>query len=625
MVVLAAAEHSFVVVLLRPHQAGGCTSIHGWCGKESLLKNFMFHLFSESPKMEFYGPEDIKKGQKAMQLDFKNASVDPRDMRWSTTDQVWKDGQRKTYGNIIEEILRDIHNESEPSGIYSRLKNLSLRMGRDIVCVGKKVSGVPGAQASGHLYPSHRAGTATTFIVAVGGGTVFAAAKGDGMKATGLAARLRWLDALYCWAIENGVRRVAKEEGDQWTVEEDIKKVKERMFFDDGTMDSVIAKGAADVLKDWWDLEKPVDPKTMNMEKLLEKMRNRQGLADYEEVDGSLLPEEAKASLEDLLVAGREKEAFRQADWLVMRRLYKGRKNRNHNSEHKRTEACTAKMIAFLKDTCTLKSGLCADAIWKGGENEWKKDGKDILARVNKAVARLEVLGFDGEGENNEYFQLAWAGDNGLEAVVLGPKFFPGELIEVMERDNIYILGVAVWEDLFGLTGRRTGWRGVDLSVMSSDLPSANHGKPGMAALILAATGVSVEHLKSGRMKKRLRIDGWNKAELELDKIIYAAMDATMVFPILFVVVIHWMHRYNKGDFYEGMEASWSTLLKRILGPLVDRARRGGSEADGGVKRDMLLQTAAKKKSVAMQGEGTSRERSVGGSKSHTLDWRAFS
>jgi hypothetical protein len=68
------------------------------------------------------------------------------------------------------------------------------------------------------------------------------------------------------------------------------------------------------------------------------------------------------------------------------------------------------------------------------------------------------------------------------------------------------------------------------------------------------------------------------------------------------------------------MEASWSTLLKRILGPLVDRARRGGGEADSGVKRDMLLQTAAKKKSVAMQEEGTSRERSVGGSKSHNLD-----
>ena len=70
----------------------------------------MFHLFSKSPRLEFYGPEDIKKAQKAMQLEFKKATVYPRDMRKSTTDQVWKDSQRKTYGNIIEEILRDIYN-----------------------------------------------------------------------------------------------------------------------------------------------------------------------------------------------------------------------------------------------------------------------------------------------------------------------------------------------------------------------------------------------------------------------------------------------------------------------------------------------------------------------------------
>ena len=284
----------------------------------------------------------------------------------------------------------------------------------------------------------------------------------------------------------------------------------------------------------------------------------------------------------------------------MIRRLYKGWKNRNHNSEQKRYEACTAKMITFLKATCTLKSGLCADAIWKGGKNEWKIDGKNILARVNKAVAKLQVLGFNGEGKENEYFQLAWVGDFGLEAIVLGPKFFPAELLEVMERDNIYVLGVAVWEDLFALTGRRTGWKGVDLSVMCSDLPGSDHRKPGMAGLIQAATGVSVEHMKSGEMMKRLRVYGWNKVKLALDKIVYAAMDATMVFPILFAVVIHRMHRYDKGDMYEGKDASWETLLSRILGPLVDRVRRGGSEADGCVARDMLLQTAAHIKSVPL-------------------------
>ena len=105
LVVLAAAEHSFVVVLLRPHQAGGCTSIHGRCGKESLLNNFMFHLFSESPKMEFYGPEDIKKAQKSMKVDFEKATVDPRNMSWSTAI-------RGVEGRPEEDIHRHIKGDS---------------------------------------------------------------------------------------------------------------------------------------------------------------------------------------------------------------------------------------------------------------------------------------------------------------------------------------------------------------------------------------------------------------------------------------------------------------------------------------------------------------------------------
>jgi hypothetical protein len=142
------------------------------------------------------------------------------------------------------------------------------------------VSGAPGAQASGHLYPSDPAGRTPMLIVVVGAGAVFAAAKGDGMKATGQAARLRWLDAFYCWAIENGVRRVAEQRGSQWTVEDDIEKVKEKMLLDDKTKETVFEEGAALVLEDWWDKEKPVDPETTKMDTLLKEMRNRLGLPD---------------------------------------------------------------------------------------------------------------------------------------------------------------------------------------------------------------------------------------------------------------------------------------------------------------------------------------------------------
>ena len=139
---------------------------------------FMFNFFTESPKMEFYGPEDIKKAQKSMKVDFEKATVDPRNMSWSTANEVWKEGQKKTFTDILKGILWDINLESHPSvSVYSKLKNLSIRMGRDIVCVGKKVSGAPGAQASGHLYPSDPAGRTPMLIVVVGAGAVFAAAK----------------------------------------------------------------------------------------------------------------------------------------------------------------------------------------------------------------------------------------------------------------------------------------------------------------------------------------------------------------------------------------------------------------------------------------------------------------
>ena len=80
--------------------------------------------------MEFYGPEDIKKAQKSMKVDFEKATVDPRNMSWSTTNEVWKEGQKKTFTDILKGILWDINLESHPSvSVYSKLKNLSIRMG----------------------------------------------------------------------------------------------------------------------------------------------------------------------------------------------------------------------------------------------------------------------------------------------------------------------------------------------------------------------------------------------------------------------------------------------------------------------------------------------------------------
>ena len=53
-----------------------------------------------------------------------------------------------------------------------------------------------------------------------------------------------------------------------------------------------------------------------------------------------------------------------------------------------------------------------------------------------------------------------------------------------------------------------------------------------------------------------LRKFGWDSATLSKEKIVYAAVDAAMAFPILFNVIIFWSNSYNKSDLYDGHECS---------------------------------------------------------------------
>ena len=82
--------------------------------------------------------------------------------------------------------------------------------------------------------------------------------------------------------------------------------------------------------------------------------------------------------------------------------------------------------------------------------------------------------------------------------------------------------------------------------------------------------------------------------EINKRKIIYAAMDATMPFVIFFDVLNHWMHSYKKADLVEGDEVTWNSLLKRILGPLVDRERvEAAKDSDQMVERCLTEHSAA--------------------------------
>ena len=83
--------------------------------------------------------------------------------------------------------------------------------------------------------------------------------------------------------------------------------------------------------------------------------------------------------------------------------------------------------------------------------------------------------------------------------------------------------------------------KSVDLSVLVNDLPSSNLNRPGMASIVLDATGVDLSHLK----KSSLRYKGRDNKSLSDKKFLYAMMDVNLIFPIIYKVLEHWRSRYS--------------------------------------------------------------------------------
>ena len=156
----------------------------------------------------------------------------------------------------------------------------------------------------------------------------------------------------------------------------------------------------------------------------------------------------------------------------------------------------------------------------------------------------------------------------------------------MLSSPGVYILGVGIWQDICSLSADITSFKTIDLSVLVSDLPSSNHAQPGMASIVKDVTGVDIKHLK----KSSLRYRGWEKEHLSDNKVLYAALDATAVFPALYKVLQHWRYRYHRGELLPGKPITWASILETVLGPLVNRCRIDGMKEN--VSRDPLLQTA---------------------------------
>jgi hypothetical protein len=570
--------------------------------------------------MQRLGPKEVGDVGRRLRLDFDSAREDSNSRKGGTVLQVWKEGQRRTHRQRLVELLEKRDEGMGPKELFGEMKNMAVRWGSNILCAGKVVYPERAAQETSKHTPKpckrrrrrrktqallrrEASGDDETQVgvnikqpmtkraMMVGAGGVFVSAKGTNLKETGQAAMSKWAETITERIIEAGVKCVI-EDGEMWLVgsspEEADRKLRNRMSFDPLVRRKVYEKGTSVILAAWWKDD------TVAGARWWPYMRHREGLDMSEEVDASVLPDEGLRVFQELFDANSEEATkFETASWEVWRRLY-FRKNANKNKDFKERERLMEEMVHSLEKGCSLESGLVAEVIWKGGEDAWEANGQEIMQRLRKGLCRLPVAGFDGEGEGC-YYQLAWLGELGLEALVLGPGFFPQEVMEVLEDEDVYVLGVNVWEDLLHVLGKKKGWKGVDLSILTSDMPSAKHSKPGMATLIYQATGVKVDHLKKPWEQKfvGLRSTGWKTIRISDEKIVYAAMDATMALVIFYDVLLHWMSRYKQADFLEGDSVTWKAFLSRILGPLVDRRRVDGREnSDSFVRRDLLTHSA---------------------------------
>ena len=111
---------------------------------------------------------------------------------------------------------------------------------------------------------------------------------------------------------------------------------------------------------------------------------------------------------------------------------------------------------------------------------------------------------------------------------------------------------------------------------------------------------MSIEHLKKPKGNpawKRffgLRQWGWDTENISNDKIVYAALDATMAIVIFYNVLVHWTSAYKKGEYLDNDDVSWEAFLSRVLKPLVDRECSTLYETE----RDLLMHSAALNQSI---------------------------
>ena len=97
-------------------------------------------------------------------------------------------------------------------------------------------------------------------------------------------------------------------------------------------------------------------------------------------------------------------------------------------------------MIFEVKPSTIIEAGVGIENLWVGGEIEWEISGEELMERAWKGINMRPFIGLDCEG-GGIWYKISWYGKNGLEVVILGPSFFPSEMMELLEAQKKLCVG----------------------------------------------------------------------------------------------------------------------------------------------------------------------------------------
>ena len=230
-------------------------------------------------------------------------------------------------------------------------------------------------------------------------------------------------------------------------------------------------------------------------------------------------------------------------------------------------------MMFEVKPSTIIERGVGIENLWVGGEIEWEINGEELMERAWKGIDMWPFIGLDCEG-GGIWYQISWYGENGVEVVILGPSFFPSEMMELLEAKSNYVLGKNVHDELKFILDSKSGWNGIDLAVLTRDLKKSDHLHNSLGAMIGSATGQSFDKIKNpkkydhrDRMKfGYIRALNWDR-KLDGLQYTYAAFD--VIAP--HIIMYDYMCELVYIEELESRFKSFKDYLHHFLNKLVDR------------------------------------------------------